>query len=177
MSFFIHHLNHFYQFSGFFNHVRSTPCIQEIHKLKENKHIRSLHLSPTNKTLMGNSNSGGDSNKTEKALFNLYMNPATEKINMGHFLLALEKTGIRRTDPRLKELIEGLEELHDKIGEEGTTPENIDLSFDSFHRLIEKNLVLISQAFSQKLVVPEFLDFCTHLKDIYRRCRNNHKVG
>ena len=89
------------------------------------------------------------------------MNPSTEKINMGHFLLALEKTGLRRTDPRLKELIDGLEELHSKIGDEGTTPENIDLTFDSFQRLIEKNLVLISQAFSQKLIVPDFLDYCT----------------
>ena len=89
----------------------------------------------------------------------------------------IEKVFGKAASARLKELIEGLEELHSKIGEEGTTPENIDLSFDSFHRLIEKNLVLISQEFSQKLVVPEFLDFCTHLKDIYRRCRNNHKVG
>ena len=102
---------------------------------------------------------------------------------MGHFLLALEKTGIRRTDARLKPLIESLEELHDKIGEEGTTPDNIDLSFDSidlsfdsFQRVIGKVLVLVSQAFSQKLVVPEFPDFCTHLKDIYRRCRSNNKV-
>ena len=78
--------------------------------------------------------------------------------------------------PRLKELIESLEELHHKIGEEGTTPENIDLSFDSFQRLIDKSLVLVSQAFSQKLVVPDFPDFCTHLKDIFRRCRSNTKV-
>ena len=85
--------------------------MQEIHKIKGNQHIRSLHLSMTNKTLTSSSNAGGDSKKTEKALFNLYMNPATEKINMGHFLLALEKTGIRRTDPRLKELIEGLEDV------------------------------------------------------------------
>ena len=104
------------------------------------------------------------------------MNPTTEKINMGQLLLALEKTGIRRTDPRLADLVQNLEELHDKIGEEGTTPENIDLSFDSFQRLIDKTLVLISQAFSQKLVIPDFGDFSIHLKDIYRRCKSNNKV-
>ena len=123
------------------------------------------------------SNATDELHKAEKSLFKLYMNPATEKINMGHFLMALEKTGIKRSDPRLKELMDGLKELHDKIGEEGTTPENINLSMESFQRLIEKNLVLISQAFSQKLVVPDFLDFCTHLKDIFRRCRSNNKVN
>ena len=122
------------------------------------------------------SDGGGEQYKTERALFKLYMNPATEKINMGHFLLALEKTGLRRSDPRLFELMDALEELHNKIGEEGTTPENIDLPFESFQRLIEQNLVLISQAFSHKLIIPDFTDFCTHVKDIYRRCRNNNKV-
>ena len=56
------------------------------------------------------------------------------------------------------------------------TPENIDLYFDSFERLIDKNRVLLSQAFSQKLIVPDFAHFSTHLKDIYERCRNNNKV-
>ena len=107
------------------------------------------------------SDGGGEQYKTERALFKLYMNPATEKINMGHFLLALEKTGLRRSDPRLFELMDALEELHNKIGEEGTTPENIDLPFESFQRLIEQNLVLISQAFSHKLIIPDFTDFCT----------------
>ena len=152
------------------------------------KHIRKLVYygdaksfstkpSPTFRSLSSLSSEGsGNEFKTEKALFKLYMNPATEKINMGHFLLALEKTGLRRSDPRLQELIDALEELHSKIGEEGTTPENIDLPFESFQRLIEQNLVLISQAFSHKLIIPDFLDFCTHVKDIYRRCKNNKKV-
>ena len=142
---------------------------------KQNYKLQPLHRSYSSKSPITNSITD-DHQKTEKALFSLYMNPSTEKINMGHFLLALEKTGIRRTDPRLKELIDDLEELHDKIGEEGTTPENIDLSFDAFQRLIDKTLVLVSQAFSQKLVVPDFPDFCTQLKDIYRRCRSNNKV-
>ena len=141
----------------------------------------SNHFSSNQSQSFGSQSSrsseeSGEQYKTEKALFKLYMNPATDKINMGHFLLALEKTGLRRSDPRLQELIDALEELHSKIGEEGTTPENIDLPFESFQRLIEQNLVLISQAFSHKLIIPDFLDFCTHVKDIYRRCKNNKKV-
>jgi hypothetical protein len=149
---------------------------KNIRKLKHGtENLSSLYRNYASQSSTSNSSSK-DKFATEMSLFKLYMNPATEKINMSHFLLALEKTGLRRTDPRLKELVDGLEELHCKIGDEGTTPENIDLSFDSFQRLIEKNLVLITQAFTQKLIVPDFLDFCTHLKDIYRRCKNNNKV-
>lgn len=105
------------------------------------------------------------------------MNPDTKQINMGHFLLALEKTGLRRSDPRLQELISGLQELHSHIGDEGTTPESMELTFESFRKLIDPNLVLISQAFSQKLVIPDFLEFCSHLKDIFRRCKQNGDVS
>ena len=111
-----------------------------------------------------------------ESLFSLYADPATQKINMGHFLSALEKTGLRRTDPRFKCLMKTLDELHEEIGEEGKTSENIDLSFDSFQKLTEKNIVLLSQAFSQRLIVPDFTEFCAHLREIYRRCRDNNKV-
>ena len=115
--------------------------------------------------------------KTEKSLFNLYMNPDTKRINMGHFLLALEKMGLRRSDPRLQELMKGLQELHLQIGDEGTTPESMELPFESFRKLIDPNLVLLSQAFSQKLIIPDFLEFCSHLKDIFRRCKQNAEVS
>ena len=113
--------------------------------------------------------------KTEKSLFNLYMNPDTKRMNMGHFLLALEKMGLRRSDPRLQELLNGLQELHLQIGDEGTTPDSMELPFESFRKLIDPNLVLISQAFSQKLIIPDFLEFCSHLKDIFRRCKQNEE--
>ena len=104
------------------------------------------------------------------------MNPETEKINMGYFLLALEKTGLKRSDPRLKELIQGLKELHRNTGDKEWRYENIDVDFDTFQKLIEKNLVLISQVFSQKLVIPDFVNFCAYLTDIFGRCQQNTKV-
>ena len=69
-----------------------------------------------------------DKGKTAEDLFLLHKNESTDTINMGKFLLSLEKTGIRKTDPRLKELMEGLEELTSEIGQSGTSPESNDLS-------------------------------------------------
>ena len=166
--------------SGFFRtkHFRmiSKDNESQISMCSLNDGGKRYFSSKQDQVFSSHSDGNAEQYKTEKALFKLYMNPATEKINMGHFLLALEKTGLRRTDPRLEELMDSLEELHSKIGEEGTTSENIDLPFESFQRLIEQNLVLISQAFSHKLIIPDFTDFCTHVKDIYRRCKNNKKV-
>ena len=118
-----------------------------------------------------------DKERNVEELFALYKNASPSKqINVGRFFSALEKTGIRRTDPRLKELMEELEELKTEIGEEGSPPESINLDFDLFQRFIDKNLVLVCQALSQKLVIPDFEDFGSHLTEIYRNCRNNQKV-
>ena len=118
-----------------------------------------------------------DKERNVEELFALYKNASpSEEINVGRFISALEKTGIRRTDSRLKELMEELEELKVEIGEEGSPPESINLDFELFKRFIDKNLVLICQALSQKLVVPDFTDFCSRLRDIFKLCRNNQKV-
>ena len=154
------------------------------------KFIKKQYASTIRRLISSRSNINCNSNRLEvetnnkihnvhhrpESLFSLYADPATQKINMGHFLSALEKTGLRRTDPRFKCLMKTLDELHEEIGEEGKTSENIDLSFDSFQKLTEKNIVLLSQAFSQRLIVPDFTDFCAHLREIYRRCRDNNKV-
>ena len=117
-----------------------------------------------------------DKGKTVEDLFLLYKNESTDTINMEKFLAVVEKTGIRRTDPRLKELMEELEELQSVIGQKETPIENNNLPFDLFQRLVDKNLVLLSQALRKKLAVPEFEDFCTRLREIFTNCRSNNKV-
>ena len=115
-----------------------------------------------------------DKEKTVEDLFLLYKNESVDSINVGQFLSALEQTGIRRTDPRLKELMAELGELKSEIGQKCV--ENNNLPFDLFQRLADKNLVLVSQALSQKLVLPDFADFCTRLKEIFANCQGNNKV-
>jgi hypothetical protein len=42
-----------------------------------------------------------------------------------------------------------------------------------FRRLVGENIILMSQALSRKLVIPEFPEFCAHLKGIFQRCAKN----
>ena len=72
--------------------------------------------------------------------------------------------------------MEELKKLKSEIGQRGTPLENINLPFDLFQRLVDKNLVLVSQALRKKLAVPDFGDFCTRLREIFTNCRSNNKV-
>jgi hypothetical protein len=40
-------------------------------------------------------------------------------------------------------------------------------------RLVGENIILMSQALSRKLVIPEFPEFCSQLKGIFQRCAQN----
>ena len=42
-----------------------------------------------------------------------------------------------------------------------------------FFRLCEDNIVMISQIFRNKLIVPEFEPFCEHIKHIFDDCTPN----
>ena len=55
--------------------------------------------------------------------------------------------------------------------------QNLALAYESFQRLIDKNIILVSETLSQRLAVPDFAEFCTELEEIYERCRNNDKVS
>lgn len=68
------------------------------------------------------------------------------------FLKALEKTGLRRSDPRLLELFENLKRVHAE--QEKAFPkknigsiETLTLDRETFKTVITDNIVLISRAF------------------------------
>lgn len=108
-------------------------------------------------------------------IFNVHKNPSTGQINVGNFLTAMERTGFCRTDPRLSNLMTSLKTLHAQVGEEGTLPENINLDFKTFSKLIDENLVIITQVLNKKLVIPEFPEFTSLLKEMFDSCKkNNH---
>jgi hypothetical protein len=53
-------------------------------------------------------------------------------------LQALRSTGLRKTDPRLAEMMDNLREVHKKSGHEGGSPETQKLDRETFKRL-ERN--------------------------------------
>lgn len=51
---------------------------------------------------------------------------------MGKFLAALRTTGIRRTDPRINEMMENLKKVHKTNNYEGGSPETQNLNHETF---------------------------------------------
>jgi hypothetical protein len=47
----------------------------------------------------------------EELLFDLYKHPETEKISISQFLSLLAKEGLRKSDPRLREMLENFREF------------------------------------------------------------------
>lgn len=68
----------------------------------------------------------------EDILFDTFCNETTGLIPIGKFLAALRTTGIRTTDPRIKELMDNLKKVHKTTNNEGGSPETQNLNRETF---------------------------------------------
>ncbi|KAM3607391.1 uncharacterized protein V6R79_006924 [Siganus canaliculatus] len=84
-----------------------------------------------------------------------------EKIPAHKFLTALKATGLRSGDPRLKECMETLKETL-KATDDGVT-----LDRHLFKKCVQSNIVLLTQAFRKKFVIPDFQSFTSHIDELY----------
>ncbi|CAG0892433.1 unnamed protein product [Darwinula stevensoni] len=145
----------------------------------------------------------------EQALFDLFKNEA-DKVPVNKFLYALETTGVRRDDPRIKETLRNLELVAREGKGEGkeededfTSIDNLLVDLSTFKRFvlvpyvlsispashetvhvptvlgllycrcISDNIVLISKAFRQQFVIPEFVQFTCKIEETFRLCSEN----
>ena len=111
-------------------------------------------------------------------IFDMFMTEVEgqQVVLIGTFLSALERTGLRRTDPRLLELFENLRRAHRELevnfpGKAAGSIETLKLDRESFKSTIADNIVLISKAFRQQFVIPEFQSFCLHIEEMYTKCK------
>ncbi|XP_055005500.1 glutaminase kidney isoform, mitochondrial-like isoform X2 [Boleophthalmus pectinirostris] len=84
-----------------------------------------------------------------------------ETIPAHKFLTALKTTGLRTGDPRLKECMETLKETL-KESADGVTLDRL-----QFKKCVQSNIVLLTQAFRKKFVIPDFQPFSTHIDELY----------
>uniref|UniRef100_T1IPF4 glutaminase n=1 Tax=Strigamia maritima TaxID=126957 RepID=T1IPF4_STRMM len=106
-------------------------------------------------------------------LFALFKNEEN-LVPVGKFLAALRATGLRKTDPRLRELMNNLKTVREqKFGEIGSA-EALTLDKETFKSVILENIVLISRAFRGQFVVPDFTNFCKYIEEFYWKCKSNH---
>ncbi|KAM9859319.1 glutaminase kidney isoform, mitochondrial-like [Aulostomus maculatus] len=86
-----------------------------------------------------------------------------EQVPISYFTSALEKTGLRLSDPRLRDCMERLQQaVKESVGE-------VMMDRDLFHRCVGGNIVLLIQAFRKKFIIPEFDVFAQKINDIYHR--------
>ncbi|KAM9486337.1 glutaminase kidney isoform, mitochondrial-like isoform 3-T3 [Clarias gariepinus] len=84
-----------------------------------------------------------------------------EKIPAHKFITALKATGLRTGDPRLKECMEML-----KVTLKSTS-DGVMLDRHLFKKCVQSNIVLLTQAFRKKFVIPDFMAFASHIDKLY----------
>ncbi|KAI3366151.1 hypothetical protein L3Q82_009975 [Scortum barcoo] len=88
-----------------------------------------------------------------------------EKIPAHKFTTALKSTGLRTGDPRLKECMEML-----KVTVKTTSDGALDRHL--FKKCVQSNIVLLTQAFRKKFVIPDFQSFSAHIDELYDNAKN-----
>ncbi|KAJ8253093.1 hypothetical protein GJAV_G00209030 [Gymnothorax javanicus] len=88
-----------------------------------------------------------------------------EKIPAHKFTTALKATGLRTGDPRLKECMDMLKVVLK------STSDGVMLDRHLFKKCVQSNIVLLTQAFRRKFVIPDFQTFCSHIDELYESAR------
>ncbi|XP_048050331.1 glutaminase kidney isoform, mitochondrial isoform X1 [Megalobrama amblycephala] len=88
-----------------------------------------------------------------------------ERIPAHKFITALKATGLRTGDPRLKECMDML-----KVTLKSTT-DGVMLDRHLFKKCVQSNIVLLTQAFRKKFVIPDFQTFASHIDTLYEKGR------
>ncbi|XP_054267441.1 glutaminase liver isoform, mitochondrial isoform X2 [Macrosteles quadrilineatus] len=110
---------------------------------------------------------------TEDTLFDMFRDEETDLIHIGKFLAALRNSGLRKNDPRLHDFADHLKKVHFKSGSEGGSPETQKLNRETFKSVVSSNLVLISRAFRNNFIIPDFQGFTKYIEEFYWKCKTN----
>ena len=91
---------------------------------------------------------------------------------------ALEGTGLKKSDPRLKEMVKNLEGLQQRIADQkGENIDEISIGRKEFKELIFENIVLISRALRHQFIIPEFSTFTKYIDEFYDNVSNREIEG
>uniref|UniRef100_A0A1B6IUY0 glutaminase n=1 Tax=Homalodisca liturata TaxID=320908 RepID=A0A1B6IUY0_9HEMI len=117
--------------------------------------------------------SGSGDKSTEDVLFDMFRDEETDLIHIGKFLSALRNSGLRKNDPRLGDFTDNLRKVHKGSGSEGGSPETQKLNRETFKSVVSGNLVLISRAFRNNFIIPDFQGFTKYIEEFYWKCKSN----
>ncbi|XP_028929665.1 glutaminase liver isoform, mitochondrial isoform X1 [Ornithorhynchus anatinus] len=90
-----------------------------------------------------------------------------ERIPIHKFTSALKATGLRTSDPRLRDCMSQMRRLLRESGGGDL------LDRDLFRKCVSSNIVLLTQAFRKRFVIPDFEEFTNHVDRIFEDTRGH----
>ncbi|XP_036435137.1 glutaminase liver isoform, mitochondrial [Colossoma macropomum] len=84
-----------------------------------------------------------------------------EKISVARFISALKSTGLLTSDPRLKDC---MYQLHQAVYESAGTAV---MDQELFRKCVGSNIVLLTQAFQKRFIIPDFMTFASSIDQLY----------
>ncbi|XP_012940993.1 glutaminase kidney isoform, mitochondrial [Aplysia californica] len=101
-----------------------------------------------------------------------YLSDAQNKLAITKFLQALRSTGLRETDPRLKESMQKLTNVQSEISDLDAV-QSIYIDRETFRECIGDNIILIAKAFRNQFIIPEFQQFTQRIDELFWRAKAN----
>lgn len=86
---------------------------------------------------------------------------------------ALKQTGIRKTDARIKEIMNNFYKIHKQSKHDGGSPETLKIDRSAFKEAIAPNLPLIARAFRSQFIIPDFPNFNKDIEKMYKNAKSN----
>ncbi|KAJ3586584.1 hypothetical protein NHX12_012981 [Muraenolepis orangiensis] len=84
-----------------------------------------------------------------------------DKIPLNQFISALRKTGLLTSDPRLRDCMTQIRQFK----RDNNGPVVMDQKL--FKKCVGNNIILLTQAFRKKFIIPDFLEFSHHIDRMY----------
>lgn len=103
-------------------------------------------------------------------LFGMFKD-SQDQVHIRKFLNEIKVSGIRKSDPRFKGVIENLYAISREIGHIGI--DDLVLNKEQFERAIKDHIPIICQALQNDFVIPDFKDFCHYIEKFYYKCKSN----
>ncbi|XP_036615203.1 glutaminase liver isoform, mitochondrial isoform X1 [Trichosurus vulpecula] len=88
-----------------------------------------------------------------------------ERIAIHKFTAALKATGLQTSDPRLRDCMSQMRRMVQESSSGGL------LDRDLFRKCVSSNIVLLTQAFRKKFVIPDFEEFTDHVDRIFEETK------
>lgn len=76
----------------------------------------------------------------------------------------INRTGIRKTDPRMAQMMKSLDKLKPPSL---PSVEELKLDLQAFKYVVSENVVLITKALQNQMIIPAFDAFCDNITKIY----------